>query len=216
MGPDLTVQTGFAVMDEPSFRGTLVDHAGGPLAGWTVALRALDGTGVPLDQGELRGAIAEADGAFNVTMPSGTVSVRAEAYHPEDDTHAIPSPVTVLPDGALRVAVPVKRQHGLAFLQGTTTLLKRHGIAWRDTSDATAWQGTVTDTEGRYSLYEEQGRPYTVYAFSEVSKAWYILTSVRENQDGSRDLFFALWSFMSHPFARRDNPLGGAPANPRF
>lgn len=216
MADDLTAQTGFAVEDEPTFRGTLADQSGALLAGWTVSLRALDAGGSPLTPQAIRGTVADATGAFALGLPAGTAQVSAEAYHPEDDTHAIPCSLSLNPDGSLALVVPVKRRHGRAFLKGTTTLLKRHALAWRDTGDMTFWQGTVTSGEGTYALYEEQGRPYTVYAFSEVSKAWYVLDSTRDNADGSRDLYFALWSFLNHPFARRDNPLGGTPDDPRL
>jgi hypothetical protein len=43
-----------------------------------------------------------------------------------------------------------------------------------------------------------------------------VLRRVVDNPDGSRDLYFVLWSFPNHPFFRRDNPLGGTPQPPAY
>lgn len=191
--------------------GQLHDAHGAPLAAWSVVLTPLDATGgAPLTPVALRGAQTDASGAFNVPVPADATAFSVTASALAAPTRAFACTVTLRQDGTLDVSAPVLPQRGRALQRGALTPLRNHALVWRDTSRPTAWSGIVTDAQGAYSIHEEQGRPVTVYAFSEVSKTWYVLSSLTTNSDGTRDMIFALWSYPNHPFARRDNPLGGA------
>lgn len=151
--------------------GRVLDPAGEPLAGATVAV---EGLGRVLEQVTLR-TTSDADGAFRLVVPHGVYRLRAAA-RPEEWLNPVIETVVVPRGGVVGGQVLAFRAPDVT-LSGTVSLAGEAGqngrvVIWAYTEDGAATHTTALLGES-YSLPLLSGRDWTVGAVLETDHSFF-------------------------------------------
>lgn len=187
-----------------TYTGRLFDLAGNPLDGWLV----LVGKTPPQSPQVWWAARTDATGAFSVQVDG---AAQASAFVGTAAPNAVPSPaisanVTVA-GTTLTVTASVRRRRGLTYLDGPSPVpLPGLLVLLRDPSNTNCAVAGQSDAGASYALWEPQGMAWSIVGLLPDVVGTSRLTRVRDNADGTRDLFFGSGIARTHPFSRRDDP----------